>query len=310
MTNDNNLPHDSRPLSGSHPAPVRAWIEAMRLRTLPVSVAGVLLASGYAVAYGCFCWVPALLCLLFAVTAQIASNFANEYYDFRAGLDRPGRIGPRRGVTEGDITPAEMRNATFITLAVACAIGSLLILFGGWWLIFAGAVIALGVFAYSAGPFPLSRHGLGEVAVMLFFGIIPVNLTFYLQSGGWNLWVALASVGLGLMISNVLIVNNYRDRDDDKAVGKKTLAVILGRRAMSGCYLTNGYFGAALMAHTWWSFGIATWFVPALYLVVHSVLWWRLTSLRPEKLNPLLGMTAVNVLLYTLLFFVVTFVLS
>ena len=155
----------------------------MRLRTLPVSVAGVIAAWGLASLYGASRLLPALLCLAFAVLAQIASNFANEYYDYRDGLDRPGREGPRRGVTEGDITPRAMLVATFATLGVACCIGLSLIAFGGWWLLIVGAVTALGALAYSAGPYPLSRHALGEVAVVVFFGIVPVNLTFYLQTG-------------------------------------------------------------------------------------------------------------------------------
>ena len=107
------------------------WIEATRLRTLPVSIAGVILAIGYARLHHSFAPAPALLCLTFAILAQIASNFANEYYDFRAGLDRPGREGPRRGVTEGDITPRAMLMATYLTLAAACAVGCSLIYFGG-----------------------------------------------------------------------------------------------------------------------------------------------------------------------------------
>ena len=135
----------------------------MRLRTLPVSVAGVVLGCGLAVADGSFCPVPAALCLGFALLAQIASNFGNEYFDYRDGLDAPGRDGPRRGVTEGDISPRAMLIATFATLAAAAAIGCCLIPFAGWWLLPLGIVIALAAMAYSTGPYPLSRHCLGEV---------------------------------------------------------------------------------------------------------------------------------------------------
>ena len=160
------------------------WIEAMRLRTLPVSVAGVVAGCAMAAGAGRLNVAVAAICLAFAVLAQIASNFANEYFDYKAGFDGPGRDGPRRGVSEGDISPRAMRAATLITLAVACALGCLLILYGGWWLLGAGAVIALGAMAYSAGPYPLSRHCLGEVAVVFFFGIVPVNLTYYVQALG------------------------------------------------------------------------------------------------------------------------------
>ena len=154
---------------------IKVWVEAMRLRTLPVSSAGVIAAMALGEVYGCFKLLPAVLCLLFAVIAQISSNFANEYFDFRGGLDRPGREGPRRGVTEGDITPKAMLRATILSLCVACAIGCLLIIWGGWELVPVGLLIAAGVFAYSAGPYPLSHHALGEVAVVIFFGIVPIT---------------------------------------------------------------------------------------------------------------------------------------
>ena len=123
---------------------LKPWIEAMRLRTLPVSVAGVITAAGYAIHAGCFLWTPALLCLLFAILCQIASNFANEYYDFKAGRDRVGREGPRRGVTEGDITPQGMKRAIFGTLAAAAITGLSLTYWGGLWLIIAGTAIFAG----------------------------------------------------------------------------------------------------------------------------------------------------------------------
>ena len=154
----------------------------MRLRTLPVSTAGVLVACAYALARDCFRPEVAALCLVFAILAQITSNFANEYYDWANGSDRPGREGFRRGVTEGDISPKAMRRATFATLATACAVGCCLIPFGGWILVPIGIAIAVFALAYSAGPYPLSRHGLGDVAVLAFFGIVPVTMTYYLQA--------------------------------------------------------------------------------------------------------------------------------
>ena len=281
---------------------IKCWIEAMRLRTLPVSLAGVIMAWGFCALYDNFNLIPAILCLLFALLAQIASNFANEYYDFKSGLDRKGREGPRRGVTEGDITPQTMKFATFGTLALACVIGCSLIYYGGWWLLPIGIFIALGVMAYSTGPYPLSHHGLGEVAVLFFFGIIPVTLTYYVQSLQWCLDVLLASISIGLMGANVLIVNNYRDHDDDKEVGKRTLAVIFGRRAVANLYLFNGYIAVALMIMTWWELPIWSWAAPILYLVAHTAIWWQLGIRTGSRLNPLLGMTAMTMAAYSLAF--------
>ena len=286
------------------------WIEAMRLRTLPVSLAGVIYSVGLGLATWNFSLVPAILCLVFALLAQIASNFANEYYDFKRGFDRVGREGPRRGVTEGDITPAAMKRATFATLGVACAVGCLLVaLYGEWWMYVAGVLIALGVMAYSTGPYPLSHHGLGEIAVICFFGIVPVCLTYMLMGGLWGWWLFAAAAGIGLMGANVLIVNNYREVEDDRSVGKHTLAVILGRRAMRAVYFANGILALILTLPGWLASSQLWWLVPAIYLVGHTTLWLRLGQLDGARLNPLLGMTAVLMLVYAV-GFLLTVVLS
>ena len=156
---------------------VKIWLECFRLRTLPVSMSGVIIAIGIAKWHHQFKWQPALLCLAFALLAQIASNTANEYFDYKKGTDKPGRVGPRRGVTEGDIRPETLRNVTFGLLALAGVVGCCLIPYGGWWLLPVGIVIALAALAYSTGPYPLSYHGLGELTVFIFFGLVPVNLT-------------------------------------------------------------------------------------------------------------------------------------
>ena len=280
---------------------IKIWIECARLRTLPVSVAGVIMASGIAVLYHRFEWLPALLCFAFAVLAQVVSNFANEYYDFRRGTDKKGRVGPRRGVTEGDITPGLLLRATIGTLAVACAVGCGLIPFGGWWLIPVGILIAVFAFAYSAGPYPLSYHGLGDVAVLVFFGLVPVNLTFYLQAGYFAPLAILASVTIGLMGVNVLLVNNYRDVDDDREAHKRTTVVIFGRKVASAASLINGYVGISLLAPLWFAAPLWVLAVPALYLVLHTVTWNRLTHSDGAALNPLLGATARNMLIFAVL---------
>ncbi len=280
----------------------KAWIEAMRLRTLPVSLAGVIAACGYALLAGSFSPAPAILCAIFAVLAQIASNFANEYYDFTAGLDRAGRDGPRRGVTEGDIPPRAMLRATYATLACACMVGLSLVAWGGWWLIIAGVFIALGALAYSTGPYPLSRHALGEAAVVVFFGIVPVTLTFYLQAATVTLPVLLGSVAIGLMGANVLIVNNYRDCDDDRSVGKHTLAVACGRRATRSIYLLNGCAAIALCLPAWRMLPAPARIIPVAYLALHIALWHMLGRRTGSAINPLLGLTALAMLLYSTAF--------
>ena len=267
---------------------IKTWVEAVRVRTLPVSIAGVLSGAACAVTTGQYQILPIILCLLFAILAQTASNFANEYYDFRAGFDKAGREGPRRGVTEGDITPSSMRTATFVTLGLACGVGCSLIYWGGWWLIAVGLLIAIGVMAYSTGPYPLSHHGLGEIAVMIFFGIIPVNFTCYLATGSFSTLSVISSVITGLMGTNVLLVNNYRDQPDDAAVGKRTLAVIFGTRFASLFYMFNGIVAAVLA----FSYLPGCSYISAGYLVCHLFLYNFMRTHRGAVLNPILGMTA------------------
>lgn len=280
------------------------WIEAMRLRTLPVSVAGVLAGTACAVYNGGFSALPFIICLLFAILAQIVSNFANEYFDFRNGLDRKGRAGFRRGVTEGDISPKAMLTATIALLTVDCLIGLSLVWWGGWWLIPVGICIALFALGYSTGPWPLSHHGLGEIAVVIFFGIVPVCLTCYVQTQNWANFLSLSlpvGVAIGLMGANVLIVNNYRDMEDDKAVGKHTSVVIFGRRTMRNVYFINGCVACLLLFiftlerfdHLW-QIGML------IYINLHYLISKKLRESEGAELNPLLGQTAILMFLVSI----------
>lgn len=277
---------------------VACWVEAMRLRTLPVSVSGVVLAAGIALADGCFSAIPAVLCFIFAVLAQIASNFANEYYDYRDGLDAPGREGPRRGVTEGDLRPEAMLRATYLMLGAACCVGLGLVAYGGWWLIIAGLIIVAGAVAYSAGPFPLSRHGLGEVAVIAFFGVIPVTLTCYVQSLEITGDYIMCGLSAGLMGANVLIINNYRDADADMAVGKRTLAVVFGRKAVRLFYLLNGLAAVAFMMPQWLSLPGWAMAVPVLYSAGLLAVWLQMPHRSGHALTPMLAATSMLMLFY------------
>ncbi len=284
---------------------LKIWIEALRLRTLPVSLSGVVIAVALAHYRGCLQWTPAVLCLLFALLAQIVSNLANEYYDFLRGADKKGRVGPRRGVTEGDIKPDTLKWVTVCTLVAACAVGCGLLFYGPWWLLVVGVVIALAALAYSAGPYPLSYHGLGEAAVFVFFGLVPVNLTYFIQSGTFDAIVVFASISIGLMGVNVLLVNNYRDMEDDIDAGKHTSVVIFGRKLAATAYLINGFVAVSILSPLWVRLTLfSSWLclVPAVvYLAIHTANWWKLCHSTGAALNPLLGATARAMLLFTAL---------
>ena len=297
---------------------LKIWLECFRLRTLPVSLSGVIIAIGLAKWHHRFQWTPALLCIAFALLAQIVSNMANEYFDYLKGTDKPGRVGPRRGVTEGDIKPTTLRNATFGLLILAGVVGCCLIPYGGWWLLPAGIVIALAALAYSAGPYPLSYHGLGELMVFIFFGVVPVNLTYYVMALRFDPLVLLFSITIGLMGVNVLLVNNYRDVEDDRIAGKKTQTVMRGRPATAFAYLLNGYTSIAILAVFWFMIVMGkgrvlplwTLSIPVLYLVMHTITWHKLKQRDGAALNPLLGGTARNMLIFTLLFTIVFIIYS
>ena len=276
----------------------------MRLRTLPVSIAGVIAGTGCAIMVDSFKAIPALLCLTFAILAQIAANFGNEYYDFKNGIDKKGRSGFRRGVTEGDIAPKAMKTATFITLGIAAAVGCTMLIYGPWWLIIVGILIICFALAYSAGPYPLSHHGLGDIAVIIFFGIVPVVLTWYLQTSSWDSidLVLETSVTIGLLASNVLMVNNYRDMEDDAAVGKRTTVVIFGRKTISLVYLLSGFIGMIVMTPVWCTMPVMVFAVPLIYLVLHIRTWLCLRKSEGAAINPLLGRTAMNLLIFAMLF--------
>jgi 1,4-dihydroxy-2-naphthoate polyprenyltransferase len=217
------------------------WLAAARPRTLPAAVAPVLVGSALAWHDGRFDAAAAGLCLGFALLVQIGTNFANDYYDFIKGADNATRVGPRRAVAAGLISPATMQRAMFATFAVAFFVGLGLIKWGGPWLIAVGvASIVCGV-AYTGGPFPLGYHGLGDVFVFIFFGLVAVTTTYFVQAGRVAADALLASVPIGLLAANILVVNNYRDVETDAAAGKKTLVVRLGRPA------ARLQFGASLV---------------------------------------------------------------
>ena len=207
----------------------RVWMEATRPRTLPAAVAPVVVGTALAVRAEAAQWGAAAACLGFALLIQIGTNFANDYYDFVKGADTAERVGPRRAVASGLIAPATMRAAMAVVFAAAFALGLTLLAYGGWPLLVIGvASIVCGV-AYTGGPYPLAYHGLGDVFVFIFFGLVAVGATAFVQTGtlGASSWVAGAAVGA--LAANILVANNYRDVETDAKAGKNTLLVRWGR---------------------------------------------------------------------------------
>ncbi|MDD2437827.1 MAG: 1,4-dihydroxy-2-naphthoate polyprenyltransferase [Massilibacteroides sp.] len=282
---------------------VAAWIDAARPRTLPASVSPVLIACALAWRDGVFSVVPALLCLMVALLAQIASNFANDYFDFKKGADTEERLGPERAVASGWISPKKMLVGTFIMLGLSCLFGCLLLFYAGWELIPVGIVIALCVLAYSAGPYPLAYNGWGDVCVLLFYGFIPVCFTYYIQAHTFTLLSFSLSIAIGLLSVNILIVNNYRDFEQDKKAKKRTTIVLFGRRFGRILFLLNGLIAVLLVlplvngisALSWQGISLGVFFV-LLYIV-----WRELKLVKGKMLNKTLGKTGMLVFLFSLI---------
>jgi 1,4-dihydroxy-2-naphthoate polyprenyltransferase len=205
------------------------WIAGARPRTLPAAVAPVLVGTGAAVALGGFDPVSALLALLVALALQVAVNYANDYSDGIRGTDAE-RVGPMRLVGSGAAAPRQVLAATALAFAVAAVAGLGLAARSSWWLVAVGAVCLAAAWTYTGGPLPYGYRALGEVFVFVFFGLVAVVGTTYVQTGTLPGLAFAVAVPVGLLITAILVVNNLRDLDGDAAVGKRTLAVVLGDR--------------------------------------------------------------------------------
>ena len=196
---------------------------------MPAAIAPVIVGSALAWREGAFKAPAALACLGFALLVQTGANFANDYYDFIKGADTAERVGPRRAVASGLVAPSVMRVAMWLVFALAFAVGLTLLRYGGWPLLVVGVVsIASGV-AYTGGPFPLGYHGLGDVFVFIFFGLVAVAVTFFVQTGQVSVEAWMAGAAIGALAANILLVNNYRDTETDAKAGKRTLVVRFGK---------------------------------------------------------------------------------
>jgi 1,4-dihydroxy-2-naphthoate octaprenyltransferase len=221
----------------------RAWLMAARPQTLPAAAAPVLVGTGLAVSMDVFAPLPALAALVGALLIQVGTNFANDYYDAKSGVDSTEREGFTRVTQSGLIRPLEVRRAMVVTFALAIVLGSYLVFVGGLPIVVIGlSSVAAGVL-YAGGPYPFGSYGLGDLFVFVFFGLVAVTGTYYVQAAAlvhsFPLWlppgtlpiaVIVASLPAAALSTNILVVNNLRDRETDREAGKRTLAVIIGYR--------------------------------------------------------------------------------
>jgi 1,4-dihydroxy-2-naphthoate octaprenyltransferase len=279
-----------------------AWLLAARPKTL--SGAAVPVMIGVALAYvdsrhggGSFSWIAALLCLLFAFIMQIDANFINDYFDYTAGADDAStRLGPRRACAQGWVKLESMKRAIITTTAVACLVGLPLVWFGGLEMILIGLLCVVFCFLYTTH---LSYIGLGDLLVVVFFGIVPVCITYYVQLHTCTCQVFVASIACGLVIDGLLLVNNFRDRDVDRAVGKMTLVVRMGSEASQWVYLGVGVVACVLGLVFWLNGHLMAFLLPLAYLVLHVFTFLKIRHINKGKaLNACLSETARNIFIY------------
>lgn len=216
---------------------LRHWVLAARPKTLTAAAAPVLAGTGLAAHHGVLAWAPAAAALFGALLIQVGTNFANDYYDYVRGGDTEERVGPTRVTQAGLIAPERVRRAMIGVLAVATLVGVYLVAIGGWPIVAIGLTSIACAVLYTGGPYPLAYHGLGEVFVFVFFGLVAVGGTYYVQALAWPMDALLAGAGLGALSTALLVVNNLRDIDTDAKAGKRTLAVRLGPQGTRVEYL-------------------------------------------------------------------------
>lgn len=283
----------------------KAWLLAARPKTLTGAAVPVMI--GVAQAYAdagqlsgvSFSWTAALLCFLFAFIMQIDANFINDYFDYTAGADNAEtRLGPRRACSQGWVKLDSMKVAIIATTVLACLVGLPLVWYGGLEMILIGVICVVFCFLYTTH---LSYIGLGDLLVVVFFGVVPVTISYYLQTHTCTCQVLVSSLACGLVIDGLLLINNFRDRDVDKAVGKTTLVVRIGEEASLWLYLGVG-IAACLLGLVFWLNGhwLAS-LLPLLYLALHVQTYLNIRHIYKGKaLNRFLGQTARNIFVYGL----------
>ena len=286
-----------------------AWLLAARPKTLTGAIIPVMIGTSLAFADGQFKIVPALLCMLFACGMQIAANFINDLFDFLKGTDRTDRLGPERACAQGWITPGAMKVGIGVIVILSCISGLGLLYtswgelpHGGWELIVLGVFCVIFAFLYTT---VLSYRGWGDLLVLVFFGFIPVGGTYYVQAHAITADVWIASLICGLVIDTLLVVNNYRDREQDALSGKRTLVVRFGEPF--GRYLYLGLGVSAVLLSLWFVHAgkiepLAFIWAPCVYLYLHVLTWRKMAAIRNgRKLNSILGETSRNMLFFGLL---------
>ncbi len=228
---------------------LKIWIDAARPKTLAAAVVPVLIGVALALREHLFNPVMSFVAFICAILIQIGTNFANDYFDAKKGADSDNRIGFERATASGLITSAQMLKATYITMGLAFLLGLILVWHAGWVILLIGVLSLIFGIAYTGGPFPLGYNGLGDVFVFLFFGIVAVMGTYYVNALHWSSLAFWSSIPAGALSVNILVINNLRDIETDRPAGKKTLGVIFGENVLRYEYLLMILLSFAIPPH-------------------------------------------------------------
>jgi len=280
-----------------------SWLLAARPKTLPAAVVPVLMGTSIAIHDGYFAPAAAFIALLCSLLIQIATNFVNDLYDHLKGSDTENRTGPERALATGLISVKEMKLGIFFTFGLTFLLGMYLVYLGGLSILIIGILSIAAGYMYTAGPFPLAYNGLGDIFVFIFFGFVGTIGTYYVQALQITPFIIWASVPVGALITNILVVDNYRDRKEDRQAGKNTLAV---------------KFGAAFTRIQYVIFTLVTYLVPVFFFLFYKKSPWIFLPLislpfavklikmiyteEGQALNTTLAQTAKLSFIYGLLF--------
>jgi len=284
------------------PSKLQSWILASRPRTLPAALVPVMVGSALAIYHGIFFPAYSIVALLCSILIQVGTNFTNDLYDYLKGTDTNERKGPLRVLASGLISVKEMKWGIFLVFFTAFILGLYLVYSVGIMILWIGIFSIIAGLAYTAGPFPLAYNGLGDLFVFIFFGIVGTVGTYYLHAQQFTFLAFLISLPVGALITNILIVNNYRDIEEDKTAGKNTLAVLLGKEFSKYEYvfLILVSFFIPFLLHFKYDFNIWI-FLPYITLPIAITLVKMIYALTGTQLNKTLELSAKFSALYGLL---------
>lgn len=279
----------------------KIWLLATRPKTLPAGLAPVLIGSALAMSEGVFDGFLFAVTMLCALLIQICTNFINEIYDYKKGADTKERIGPKRHVASGDISPGTMRNVSIVMIIITFLLGMILVYHAGWPILAVGLLSLFFAYAYTGGPFPLAYKGLGDIFVFVFFGLIAAAGTFYVQTLSLTYESIIAGIAPGAFSMNILGVNNIRDIATDPKAGKITLAVRIGKALAMALYVFNNLLAYASTIALYIMLDSIYLLLPLLTLPISVVLIKKLYTKTGRDLNPVLEGAGKLLLLHGIL---------